>query len=154
MVSSQFGALLKEFESVFNCSLQPDDNNSCLINLEIGVSIQIELDRYGMLLIGSRLGAVHMGRFRDNLIRQALKSNEATSPSTGVLGFSQKSNQLILFTKMNPHQLNHHQIIHLLPLFINKAKLWKEAIEKGTIPDLTTTETSSNKPSGLFGLIS
>jgi hypothetical protein len=153
MVSSQFGAILKEFESFFNTSLEPDDNNSCLINLGIGVSVQIELDRYGMLLIGSRLGAVHMGRFRDNLIRQALKSNDMTPPSTGVLGFSQKSNQLILFTKLNPQQLNPHQIVNLLPLFVNKAKLWKEAIEKGEVPDITAADTS-DKPSGLFGLIS
>jgi hypothetical protein len=155
MVSSQFGALLKEFESVFNIQLEPDENNSCLINLGVGISVQIEMDRYGKLLIGSRLGAVHMGRFRDNLIRQALKSNDSTPHSTGILGFSQKSNQLILFAKLDPLQLNHHQIINLLPLFINKAKLWKEAIEKGEVPDITAANTASNKqPSGLFGLMS
>lgn len=153
MVSSQFGALLKEFGSFFNCELEPDENNSCLLNLGVGIALQIELDRYGMLLVGSRLGPVHMGRYRENLIRQALKSNEATPPSSGVLGFSNKSNQLILFAKFDPQRLNQHQITTMLPLFINKAKMWKEAIEKGEVPDITPT-SSSTEPSGLFGLIS
>ena len=154
MVSSQFGALLKEFEPFFNCPLEPDENNSCLIHLGIGISLQIEMDRQGMILIGSRLGAVHMGRYRDQLIRQALKSN-ASSFSTGIFGFSHKSNQLILFLTLNPHQLNSHQITQLLSPFITKAQSWKEAIEKGEIPTILPISASkSNEPSGIFGLMS
>ncbi len=150
MVSSQYGTILKEFESFFNCPLNPDDKNSCLINLGVGISIQIEMDRNNMLLIGCRVGAVLMGRYRDNLVRQALKSNDQV-PSTGVLGFSNKSNQFILFAKLNPNTLNNRQITSWLPLFIAKAKLWKDAIEKGEIPEITH---AIQAPSGLFGLIS
>ncbi len=153
MVSSQFGAILKEFETFFNCKLEPDINDSCLINLEMGMNLQIELDRYGLILIGCRLGAVHMGRYRDNLIREALKSNEATRPSTGILGFSQKSSQLILFIKLNPNFISIHQIPTLLPPFLTKAKLWAEAIGKGEVPT-PINSIGSSKPSGIFGLIS
>lgn len=153
MVSSQFGALLKEFESFFDCPLNPDDNNSCLIQLVSGVSIQIEMDRHGMILFGSRLGSVLMGRYRENLVRQALKSNEATLPSSGVIGFSVKTNQFILFVKLNPLLLNSNQIMSVLPPFIAKATLWKESIEKGEIPQITPT-TASNESSGMFGLVS
>jgi len=152
MVSSQFGALLKEFEAFFNCQLEPDPNDSCLITLGTGLTLQIELDRYGLILIGCRLGTVLMGRYRDNLIRAALKSNESTLPSTGILGFSQKSNQFILFIKLNPHFVSIHQILALLPPYLTKAKLWSEAIAKGEVP--TTAPIGSSKPSGLFGLIS
>ena len=154
MVSSQYGALLKEFEPFFNCSLTPDENNSCLIQLESGINIQIELDRYGFLLIGSRLGLVHMGRYRDLFIRQALKSNEASLPSTGIFGFSKKSSQLILFLKLDPSHLNKESVFRILPPFINKVKSWKEAIEKGEIPLIQQTKTSKKEPSGIFGLIS
>lgn len=154
MVSSQFGALLKEFESFFDFPLNPDDNNSCLIQLVSGVAIQIEMDRYGMILLGSRLGAVLMGRYRDNLIRQALKSNEATLPSSGVIGFSIKSNQFILFAKLNPLSLNSNQIVNALPPFIAKATLWKESIGKGEIPEITPTTTSNESSGGMFGLVS
>jgi hypothetical protein len=152
MVTSQFGAILKEFETFFNCPLQPDENNSCLIHMGIGITIQIELDRYGFILIGCRLGAVHMGRYRDQLIREALKFNEAALPSTGVFGFSLKSNQLILFLKLHPHSFSSHQVMILLPPFITKAKQWTEAIAKREVPALTSTSRKS--PSGLFDLIS
>lgn len=152
MVTSQLGALLKEFESFFNCPLNPDDNNSCLIQLGSGVTLQIELDRYGLLLVGCRLGVVHMGRYRNDLIRAALKSNELSSPSTGVFGFSQKSNQLILFIKFDPHLLTIHQITTVMPPFMEKAKKWMDAISKGEVPLMDSESTV--KASGLFGLIS
>ncbi len=154
MVSSQFGGLLKVFETFFKCPLEPDENNSCLIHLGIGISIQIEMEKYGFILVGSKLGSVHMGRYRDNLIKQALKSNASSFPSCGIFGFSQKSNQLILFIKIDPIKLSPHEIVNSLPPFINKAKIWKEAIEKGDIPALDRDSPVSDKPSGIFGLIS
>lgn len=154
MVSSQFGAILKEFEAFFHCSLEPDINNSCLIKLATGIILQIELDRYGLILIGCRLGAVQISRYRDNLIREALKSNHATLPSTGILGFSQKSSQLILFIKLDPTFVSTHQILALLPPFLAKAKIWTEAIARGEIPTISTSIDSAKTSSGLFGLIS
>lgn len=153
MVRSQFGAILKEFENFFHCPLEPDENDSCLIKMEIGISLQVELDRYGFILIGCRLGALHMGRYRDNLVRAALQSNEMTPFSTGILGFSQKSSQLILFMKLNPQVLPTHQILAVLPPFIAKAKQWTDAIAKGEVPVVTAAD-SSKIVSGLFGLIS
>lgn len=153
MVSSLFEIILKDFESFFQCSLQPDENNSCLIKLASGISIQIELNRQGQLLVGCRLGSIPMSRYRDNLIREALKFNEATFPSTGVFGFSQKSSQLILYMLIPPHQFNSASISKLMPPFIAKARKWKEAIAKGETP--TIQQASSKKmASGLFDLIS
>lgn len=153
MVSNQFGAILKELEPFFKCPLEPDQNDSCLIKLGNGISIQIELDRYGYLLIGSRLGNLPMNRYRDNLIQQALKSNESSLPSSGVFGFSQKSQQLILFIRINPASHSAHQMMALLPPFITQAKKWSDAIAKGEMPSIEGG-TASKSSSGLFGLIS
>jgi hypothetical protein len=152
MVSSQFESLLKEFETFFKCPLQPDQNDSCLIKMGIGISIQLELNRQGLVLIGCRLAVVPMSRYRDNLIREALKSNEATLPSTGILGFSKKSNQLILFMSLNPLLVNSDLISTVMPPFIAKAKLWAEAIMKGEVPAVTQ-QTSTATSGGIFGLI-
>ncbi len=151
MVSSQFESLLKEFETFFKCPLQPDQNDSCLIKLGIGISIQIELNRQGFVLMGCRLGAVPMSRYRDNLIREALKSNEATLPSTGILGFSRKSNQFILFMTLNSLLVNAELISTVMPPFIAKAKLWAEAITKGETPAVAQ-ETNKPASGGIFGL--
>lgn len=153
MVSSQFGAILKEFETFFKCTLEPDSNDSCQIKMGIGITIQIELDSYGFLLIGCRLGALPMSRYRDNLIHEALKSNEAFRPFTGTFGFSRKSNQLILFLKLNPDNLSHTQILALMPPFVERAKYWTNAMAQNEIPVVHSTNKTGS-PSGLFGLIS
>lgn len=151
MVNSQFGAILKMFETFFKCPLEPDTNDSCLIKVGQSLSIQVELDRYGQLLIGCRLGVLAAGRYRETLIRETLKSNESTLPSTGVFAFSPKSHQLILFLKTDPNSLTIHDISTLMPPFISKAKQWAQAIAKGETP---TVAPATNAPSGLFGLIS
>jgi hypothetical protein len=155
MVSTQFGSILKLLQPFFDCPLEPDTNNSCLIKLELGISIQLELDRHGLLLMGCRIGTLPMSRYRDNLIKQALRSNELSQPSTGVFGFSQKSNQLILFTKLEPRDLTSQQLQNLLPAFIEKAKKWGDALGNGETPSVDEGGSQSGKaPSGIFGLIS
>lgn len=153
MVSNQFEAILKEFSSFFNCSLTPDENNSCHIKVNNQISIQLELDRYGLLLVACRIASLPMSRYRDHLVHAALKFNEATLPLTGIFGFGQKSQQFILFIKLDPQTLSPYQIALLLPPFIAKAKQWIDAIAKGEVPS-ATSQTGSNTPSGLFGLIS
>lgn len=151
MVGSQFDSLLKEFESFFACALVPDSNHSCLIIHESGVELQIEMDRSGMILIGSRIGAPPLGRYRENLIQHVLKANEAGPLSSGIFGFSHASSQLIIFIKIHPSSLNQHLVTTLLPPFLAKAKTWKEAIEKGELPPVSFA-SSSKASSGLFGL--
>lgn len=153
MVRTQFGAILKELEPFFKCPLEPDQNNSCLIKLGIGLSVQVEMDRYGLLLIGCVIGTLPMTRYRENIIQQALKSNELSLPSAGSFGFSHKTNHLIYFIRLDPVLVSMDQILSLLPSFISKAKKWSDAIAKGEMPPLEETNVS-NAPTGLFGLMS
>lgn len=153
MVSSQFGGILKEFEPFFGCELEPDSNNSCLILMDIGLSIQIELNRYGLLLVGCRMPTLPRNRFGDNLIKAALKFNELSLPSTGIFGYSQKYQQLILFIKIDPNDLNPQFIQEILTPFIKKAKNWVDAVKNDKIPSLGE-ETEKARATGLFGIIS
>jgi hypothetical protein len=152
MVNSLFEGILKDLEFFFKCHLEPDQNDSCLIHLGNLLSLQIELDSVGHLLIGSRLGRVLAGPYRNNLLRAALKSNDTFPPSTGVLGFSQKSQQLILFIYINPSELHQDQISSILLPFIQKAKRWREAISSNEIPIIEQQSNCSSK--GLFDLVS
>lgn len=153
MVSTQFGAILKELEPFFKCPLEPDQNNSCLVKMGIGISLQLEIDRTGFLLVGCRLGVLPMSRYRDNLIQQALKSNNFSIPSQGIFGFSQKSNQLIFFMRVDPAICPPSQIVSLLQPFVTKAKKWADAIAAGQTPDVETEAPTSKGASGIFGLM-
>lgn len=133
MVSSQFEAMLKDFEPYFKCRLESGVNDSCLVKMGIGITIQLELNRYGLILIGCRVGEIQ-GRFRDNAIKEALKANEFYPPSTGTFGFSHKSNALYLHTVLDPYRLDADKIANTLNPFIAKAKMWADALQKGDIP--------------------
>ena len=149
MVTTQFQGILKEFESYFNCPLVSDERESCLVKMSIGINVQIELTRYGNVLIGCRLGSV-MGQFRDHLFKEAMKSNYLFPPSSGIFGYSQKSQNLILFILVDPKSIKLEMIGRLMTPFVAKAKKWVEAIKNNAIPVIQegALVTSNN----LFGL--
>lgn len=150
MVNTQLQGILKEFEPYFNCPLVTDERESCLIQMSIGVDVQMELTRYGTLLIGCRLGSV-VGKFRDLLFKEAMKSNYLTLPSTGVFGYSQKSKNLILFIIVDPKNIKTDSIASLMTPFVTKAKKWIEAIKNTTIPVIQEGKqpAASDNPFGL-----
>jgi Tir chaperone protein (CesT) family len=137
MVSSQFESILKDFESFFQCQLQPDANDSCLVKLASGLKVQIEMNSLGFLIVGCRLGALQMGRFRERVIQESLKANEINAPSTGIFGYSHKSQQLILFLSIDPKGVSSDKISTLIEPFVAKAQLWSDALSKGETPPLS-----------------
>ncbi len=136
MVSSQLDSILKDFEPFFQCPLQADKNNSCLIKMNTGISVQMELNRYGQLLIGSPVAVLPGGRFQDDVLKEAMKANGFYPPFSGIFGFRPSSNTLYLFLLLEPHRLNQDKINQLLVPFTTKAKKWAEALERGEIPYL------------------
>lgn len=154
MVTSQFNALLQDLEHFFKCKLAPDSNNSCLVKMGIGIKIQLELDRYGEnLIIGSKLGSIPVGRYRELVFREALRANNLNPASSGIFGYSKKSGNLILFVKLDLRYANQEKIISTLKSFIPRAHSWLKAIQQGTIPDSIGPADTSTKSHGLFGLI-
>jgi hypothetical protein len=151
MVSSQFESILKEFETFFNCPLIVDENESCLIKMGKGINIQIELNRHGMLLIGCRIITLQAGRFFHEVIREALKANDFYPPFTGIFGFSHKSSNLILYTLIDPYQLDQQKIERLLIPFVTKAKTWSDTLKQGNIPQIRELAESSTSTTP-FGL--
>lgn len=133
MASTQLQTILKEFEPFFNCPLNIDERESTIVRMGIGIKIQIELNRYGFVLVGCRLGSI-IGRFCDQAFIEALKANYTDPPSTGAFGYSQKSKNLILFMLIDPRAINPDSISRLMTPFIKKAKRWVDAIQNNTIP--------------------
>lgn len=152
MVTDFFGALLDELGKILQMPLAPDSNNSCLIKFKEGVTIQLEMDRGNnqFLIIGSDLGAIPAGKYRENLFQEALKANGMPSPRYGTFAYSKQADHLILFEMMNLQEITGGKIAEFLPFFIEKAKVWSQALTKGEIPIVASVYTS--RPTGLFGL--
>lgn len=154
MITDQFSSLLKELESFFHCQLVPDANNACLIRMQTGVEIQLELDRYGEnLLIACRLNSPPPGRYRENVFKEALKSNSLQPPSFGTFGYSKKSDKMILFTKIALRYFNKESVISsILPAFVAKATTWHEALGRGDVPLAANDVPTPNQANSIFGL--
>lgn len=129
--------------------LAPDRNNSCLISLPGGVEIQLESDREDKnLMIGCKLSEVPLGRYKENLFREALKAN-GQQDGYGSFGYIPRTNQLVLFDMLSYNDLSGEKVADFLEKFLEKAMTWRTAINNGEIPSLVFSHRSG---SGMFGL--
>lgn len=154
MVTDVFGALLQELGPFLGLvNLHPDHNNSCLIRLESGLIIQIEVDKSGQFLIlGADLGTIPPGKYRENLLREAMKANDMPPPLHGILCFSRKADHLALFEKIPLKDLSGAKLAAEIPFFSEKAFTWSAALLNNEIPQISNPQ-ASQRPGGLFGLI-
>lgn len=153
MVTDLFGSLLQEIGHYFNINLQPDHNNSCLVRLPNGLSIQMEIDKKGeYFIIGSDLGPVPTGRYRENLFKQALRANGMPAPRNGTFAYSKQKDHLLLVEMLPLKGLNGEKINAILKPFSEKAASWKTAITQGDIPIVEAANSSHGNLTGMFGL--
>lgn len=152
MVAGLYESILKEFSQSLQIeTLEPDENNTCLIRFANGVEVYLELDKEGEnLIIGCNLGEVSVGRYRENLFRLALASNALPFPRYGTFAYSNQSNSLVLFETILAKDLHGDQVAEFIAPFVQKALLWKQAIEKNDIPTVSLPSTGGS--SGMFGL--
>lgn len=151
MVSDVLGTLLQELGQALQMNnLQPDSNNTCLIKFKGGIFVQIELDPTGQfMIIGSDLDVVPAGRYRENLFGEALKANGLPHPQYGIFSFSRQTNHLVLFEMLSLNELTGQKVADFLKPFLEKVRIWKEAISKGEIPVVVSARTSK---AGMFGI--
>ncbi|MBA3238551.1 MAG: CesT family type III secretion system chaperone [Parachlamydiaceae bacterium] len=155
MFSSPIGALLDELgkSSVLSLgALHLNSQNTCLIRLASGLNLQFEMDKYEKnLIIGSVLGEVQRGKYRNDLFREALKANGLPPPRYGTLAFSSQTESLVLHDFLDMRDLRAEQLAEYLVPFLEKAKIWQEAIMGNNLPALTPMESPTGKL-GIFGL--
>lgn len=155
MVSDRFGMLLEEMGKVLEIpDLHPDSNNSCLIKFKDGLQIQFELDRQSgeFLIIGTDFGEVAAGKYRENIFLEALKANGRPLPRNGTLAFSVQANHLIMFEMLPINELRGSAVAEFLVPFSAKARIWKEAVERGVMPAIAAEYGVPAPPGGVFGL--
>lgn len=153
MVGDFFSALLQELGPLLDIKdLAPDANNSCLLKLKNGTQIQLEPDKGNLFLVlGTQIGTIQPGRYRENIFREALKSNGLPTAKNGTFAYSQKSDRLIMFEMVPVKDLTGAQLHDHLTPFSEKAKLWQEAITRGDIPPVGTSAVGM-RPKGMFGM--
>lgn len=146
----RFAQILFDLGKEIGTELYPDENRICQINYQDEIHLQIQYDETNeQLLFASFLCDVPPGKYREKLLRAALRSN-GEYPRLGILAYSERNNQLTLFEYVPAANIMSTQLFQFLQNFIEKAVTWKNAVEKG-LP-LPVTPPKNNKDSSMFGL--
>lgn len=149
MSLDRFEELLKELGRLIDQPLHPDKHLVCRLNVNNTIHLQIEHDaRKDRLLIATFICEVPAGKFRENILKEALKSN-APYARTGTLAFSERNNQLALFAYLPFQYITAQKLADFLSVFIEKALGWKQGIESGNLPIFGASQPKST---GFFGL--
>lgn len=154
MVMDLLNTILKDLEQYLNITdLHTDKNESCRIVYNNGFEVQLELDPSGeFVCVGTKIGVVPKGKYRNQLFKEALKMNGLPAPRYGTFAFSEKNNMLIFFDYVWAKELSGEKLSAFLKNFREKALVWKEALGRGEVPEFTQIGSKAQRPKGMFGL--
>jgi len=142
---NQFEELLQDLGKVFHLDLHVDRKSACSIQIHPHFIIQLQLDAsQENLYIFSKLIDTPPGKFRENILKEALKANALPDPRVGVLGYIAATNQLAIFQKYPLSLLNGNRLSGFLGAFMEMADSWREAIASGQSAPLISQNIASN----------
>lgn len=146
----RFEELLKELNQEIGLTLHPDRRGACKLSINETLHVQLECDpTQEKLLVATFVGEIPPGKFRENILKDSLKAN-SPFPVFGTLAYSERNNQLVLFTYLPFSNLTGKSLVDFLVSFIEKADLWRIGMETGNTANLLTTQPKSlSNPFGL-----
>jgi hypothetical protein len=148
MTADRFAELLAELGVELGISLHPDKRGACRLRIDETYHVQLECDgSQENLIVFSFLCELPPGKFRENILKDALKAN-TPYPLHGALSYSERNNQLALHASLRLSQLNGKLLADFLVAFMEKAKQWRQAVETGNTSQLVT----QIKSAGIFDL--
>ncbi|MCP5469896.1 MAG: CesT family type III secretion system chaperone [Chlamydiales bacterium] len=132
--------------------LHADERQTCRIEFPgDDVVLQVDLDTRGdRIVVGSQLAEVPPGIYREQLLMHALRVNALPRKPKGILAFSEKNDALVLFQYLNFDMLDAQKLHNFLREFVNHARLWREALTKGDLPQIE--QGPSMGSSGMMGM--
>lgn len=131
-MTDRFEELLHELGVVFRMPLHPDSLNACSLFIPPNPVIMLQLDEsQEFLFLFSKIVEIPPGRFRENILAEALKANHLADPRPGNFGYLSPVNMLTLHHRFPIHLLNGERLASLIGEFLETAQEWKRAIEQG-----------------------
>ncbi|MBX7067655.1 MAG: CesT family type III secretion system chaperone [Parachlamydiales bacterium] len=128
----RFEELLRELGRIFELELHVDRQHACSIQIHPRLIIQLQLDTsQENLWIFTKVAEAPPGKFRENILKEALKANALPDPRPGLFGFISSINQLAQFQKYPLHILNGERLSGMIGAFLEMAETWQEAILNG-----------------------
>lgn len=141
----RFQQLLYDLSDLIEVTLYADQNQRCRININEMLDIQMEYDSgKERVLIACHCCDVPPGKFRENVLKEALKAN-TIYPRIGTYGFSEQKNKLALFEYVSLQNMPREKFADILAAFIDRAERSKNAVEKGNAHELRGVTSDKNR---------
>lgn len=129
---SPFEELLHELGQVFDLELHVDKQNACSIRVHNRITVQLQLDTsQESLWIFTKVAETPPGKFREEVLKEALKANAFPDPRPGIFAYIFSENQLVQFQKYPLAILNGERLSGILGAFLAFADNWQDAIQRG-----------------------
>ncbi len=145
----RFDELIQGLAKVFHMPLHVDRNHACAIQVRKGLVVQLQSDAaQERLLITCKVAELPPGKFRENVLREALKANGMPDPLVGLFSYVERTNHLFFFQRYPLDVLSGERMAGLMGPFIQAAEAWKHAIEHG-LPGPPGTPQGESNPFGL-----
>ena len=152
MVTDRFGALIEELSTALKIKLAPDSHSACRIRFKDKLEVYMEADVSGeMLQMVIDIGKPGDGKFRENLLKEALRANGLPFPRSGTFCYGQKADSLLLYDVLPMEDLNGTRLADVIGQLSDKARVWRDSIAHGEIPPFQSGKATS-RPEGVFGL--
>jgi len=127
----RFQELLWDLGELIEVPLHADKNNACKLILDQKLTLQLEMDQYDQkLLITSFISELPPGKFREDILKNALKVN-GMRHSFGVFSYIESNNFLILHQYFHVDNLSREKLAEYLESLIQEAEEWRSAISNG-----------------------
>ncbi len=127
-----FEELLQALSKVFHLPLHIDRANACSIRLHGDLVIQLQPDMtQEYLWIFAKLIEIPPGKFRENVLKEALKANALPDPRAALFAYMSAANHLVLFQKYPFKILTGERLAGLIGSLLETADQWKKAIASG-----------------------
>ncbi len=127
----RFQELLWDLGELIELPLHVDKNHACNLLLDDRLEIQLQMDSHEEnLIIWAFLHEIPPGKFRENVLKDALKVNGEFHPF-GSLAYYEKKNMLILHKFIPAEKLSGEKLMEKLEKFIEEAEEWCSTIKRG-----------------------
>lgn len=127
-----FNDLIESLGEELGIDLHADFHGLCQMMINEKLKVQLEADTTGeFLLIVSMICDLPPGKFRENILKDALKANYKIQENYGILSYIGPENSLALFNHIPMHGLTGKELYEHLSIFVQRALGWQKAIDEG-----------------------
>ncbi len=149
-MTDRFTELIVGLGDFLGLPLFVDKHGACLLQVHGKARIQMQMDSSQThLLIASAAIEIPPGKFRENVLKDGLKTNDLPDPRSAILGYLPLNNHLTLHQSLPIEILDAERLAAFFGAFMTEVESWIDAIQSGrTAP----THLAPDSPPHPFGL--